>query len=151
MCCRSWTRTSVQVSPTWGSGSAGNRVQSFCISAWNKNWTRPSNTPTHICGRIMSFSFSKELRQKYNVCSMPVWKADEVQVAWRHYEDRKIDKVIQIYRKNYVICMEQMQWRKASHLSGQTGIHSQQSGHRQAKAGWKLQKTSSDRKPGLTS
>ena len=36
--------------------------------------------PSHIRRRLMSAPLSKELRQKYNVRSMPVRKDDEVQV-----------------------------------------------------------------------
>lgn len=47
---------------------------------------------------------SKELKQKYNVLSMPVWKDDEVQVIQEHYKGQQIG-IVQVYRKKYVICL----------------------------------------------
>ncbi|KAB0338534.1 hypothetical protein FD754_024509 [Muntiacus muntjak] len=47
----------------------------------------------------MSSPLSKELRQKYNVQSMPIRKDDEVQVVRGHYKGQQIDKVVQVYRE----------------------------------------------------
>eukprot|EP00069_Balaena_mysticetus_P018911 bmy_02211T0 len=41
----------------------------------------------------MSSPLSKELRQKYNVRSMPIRKDDEVQVVRGHYKGQQIGKV----------------------------------------------------------
>ena len=38
----------------------------------SKNRKRYVNAPSHICRKIMSPPLSKELRQKYNVRSMPI-------------------------------------------------------------------------------
>ncbi|CAO2598133.1 60S ribosomal protein L26 (Fragment) [Lemmus lemmus] len=55
----------------------------------------------------MSSPFSKELRQKYNVRSMPIRKDDEVQVVRGHYKGQQIGKVVQVYRrKKYIIYIE---------------------------------------------
>ena len=49
-------------------------------SSRRKNRKRHFNAPSHIRRRIMSSPLSKELRQKYNVRSIPIRKDDEVQV-----------------------------------------------------------------------
>ncbi|KAL1769367.1 60S ribosomal protein L26 [Sigmodon hispidus] len=54
----------------------------------------------------MSSPLSKELRQKYNVRSMPIQKDDEVQVVRGHYKGQQIGKVVQVYRKKYVITLQ---------------------------------------------
>ena len=46
-----------------------------------KNRYRHFNAPSHIRRKIMSSPLSKELRQKYNVRSMPIRKDDEVMVS----------------------------------------------------------------------
>ena len=57
----------------------------------------------------MSSPLSKELREKYNVPSMPIQKDDEVQVVRGHYKGQQIGKVAQVFRKNYVIYIKQVQ------------------------------------------
>ncbi|KAH0507346.1 60S ribosomal protein L26 [Microtus ochrogaster] len=52
----------------------------FVTSDQSKNRKRHFNAPSHIRRKIMSSPLSKELRQKYNVRSMPIRKDDEVQV-----------------------------------------------------------------------
>ena len=71
----------------------------------------------------MSSPLSKELRQKYNVLSMPIQKDDEVQVVPGHYNGQQIGKVLQVYRKKYVIYIEQVQWEKANGTAVHVGIH----------------------------
>ncbi|CAO2602699.1 60S ribosomal protein L26 (Fragment) [Lemmus lemmus] len=60
----------------------------------------------NIQRKIMSSPLSKEQRQKYNVPSMPIPKDDEVQVVRGHYKGQQIGKVVQVYRKKYVIYSE---------------------------------------------
>ncbi|CAO2586586.1 60S ribosomal protein L26, partial [Lemmus lemmus] len=64
------------------------------------------NGPSHIRRNIKASPLSKELRQKYYVTPMPIRKGDEVQVVRGHYEGQQIGKVVQLYRKKYVIYME---------------------------------------------
>ena len=47
----------------------------------------------------MSSPLSKELRQKYNVPSMPIRKDDEVEVVRGHYKGQHTGKAAQVYRK----------------------------------------------------
>lgn len=56
------------------------KLNPFVTSSRRKNRKRHFNAPSHIRRKIMSSPLSKELRQKYNVRSMPIRKDDEVQV-----------------------------------------------------------------------
>ncbi|KAK2108813.1 60S ribosomal protein L26, partial [Saguinus oedipus] len=88
-----------------------------------KNRKRHFNAPSHIRRKIMSSSLSKDLRQKYNLRSMPVQKDDEVQVVRGHYKGQEIGKVVQVYRKKYVIYIERVQQEKADGTTVHAGIH----------------------------
>nr|XP_042123505.1 60S ribosomal protein L26-like [Peromyscus maniculatus bairdii] len=78
----------------------------FVTSDRSKNRKQHFNVPSHIRRKIMSSPLSKELRQKYNVRSMPIRKDDEVQVVRGHYKGQQIGKVVQVSRKKYVIYIE---------------------------------------------
>lgn len=71
----------------------------------------------------MSAPLSKELRQKYNVRSMPVRKDDEVQVVRGHHKSNQIGKVIQVYRKKFVLHIERIQREKVNGATTHVGIH----------------------------
>jgi len=58
------------------------KLNPFVTSSRRKNRKRHFNAPSHIRRKIMSSPLSKELRQKYNVRSMPIRKDDEVQVLF---------------------------------------------------------------------
>ncbi|XP_060862307.1 large ribosomal subunit protein uL24 [Metopolophium dirhodum] len=79
--------------------------------------------PSHIRRRIMSAPLSKELRSKYNVKSMPVRKDDEVQVVRGHFRGQQVGKIVQVYRKKYVIYIERIQREKANGATVYVGIH----------------------------
>ena len=70
----------------------------------------------------MSSALSSELRTKYNVRSMPVRKDDEVKVVRGTYKDRE-GKIVQCYRKKWVIHIERITREKASGATVQVGIH----------------------------
>ena len=57
----------------------------FVTSDGSENQKRHFNVPSHIGRKIVSSPLSKELRQKYNVRSMPIRKDDEVQGVRGHY------------------------------------------------------------------
>ena len=61
----------------------------------------------------MSSALSSDLRGKYHVRSMPVRKDDEVSVVRGTYKGRE-GKVIQCYRKKWVIHVERITREKAS-------------------------------------
>merc|ERR1712146_525020 len=63
--------------------------------------------------KIMSCPLSSELRSKYNVRSVPIRKDDEVSVVRGTYKGRE-GKVIQVYRKKWVIHIERITREKAS-------------------------------------
>merc|ERR1719199_1762899 len=71
---------------------------------------------------IMSAPLSSELRTKYNVRSMPVRKDDEVSVVRGTYKGRE-GKIIQCYRKKWVIHIERITREKASGQTVQVGVH----------------------------
>eukprot|EP00741_Cyanophora_paradoxa_P009343 tig00000144_g9051.t1 len=71
---------------------------------------------------IMSAPLSSELRQKYNVRSMPIRKDDEVSVVRGTYKGRE-GKVVQVYRRKYVIYIERITREKANGATVQVGIH----------------------------
>jgi large subunit ribosomal protein L26e len=95
----------------------------FVTSDQSKNSKGHFNVPTHIWRKIMSSPISKELRQKYNVWSMPIQKDDEVRVVRGHYKGQQIGKVVQVYKKKYVIYIERVQQEKANGTTVHEGIH----------------------------
>uniref|UniRef100_A0A8I3W5Q0 Endoplasmic reticulum-Golgi intermediate compartment protein n=1 Tax=Callithrix jacchus TaxID=9483 RepID=A0A8I3W5Q0_CALJA len=101
----------------------------FVTSDRSKNRKRHFNAPSHVRRKIMSSPLSKELRQKYNVRSMPIRKDDEVQVVRGHYKGQQIGKVVQVYRKKYVIYIERVQREKANGTTVHVGIHPSKSYH----------------------
>ncbi|KAL6067918.1 hypothetical protein STEG23_022534 [Scotinomys teguina] len=62
----------------------------FVTSDRSKNCKRHFNAPSHIRRKIMSSPLSKELRQKYNVQSVPIRKNAEVQVVRGHYKGQRL-------------------------------------------------------------
>eukprot|EP01147_Barroeca_monosierra_P005681 gene5681-7248_t len=61
--------------------------------------------PSSLRRRLMSSPLSKELREKYNVRSMPIRKDDEVRVV-RGSNKGTLGKVVTCYRKKWVIHIE---------------------------------------------
>lgn len=70
----------------------------------------------------MSAPLSKELRQKYNVRSMPVRKDDEVIVTRGHFKSQQSGKIISVYRKKWVLHIERIQREKANGATVNVGI-----------------------------
>ncbi|KAJ1521272.1 hypothetical protein ONE63_002953 [Megalurothrips usitatus] len=99
------------------------KLNNFVSSSRRKCRKRHFTAPSHIRRRIMSAPLSKELRQKYNVKSMPIRKDDEVQVVRGHYKGQQVGKVVQCYRKKFVIYIERIQREKANGASVYVGIH----------------------------
>ena len=63
--------------------------------------------------KIMSAALSDELSEKYNVRSMPIRKDDEVTVCRGTFKGRE-GKVVQVWRKKYVIHVERITREKAN-------------------------------------
>merc|ERR1712055_796736 len=95
----------------------------------NKNSSRRKNrkayfdAPSHVRRTLMSAPLSKDLRQKYGVRSMPIRKDDEVQIVRGHFKSQQVGKVLQAYRKKYVIHIERIQREKANGATVHVGIH----------------------------
>ncbi|KAI9311251.1 translation protein SH3-like domain-containing protein [Dichotomocladium elegans] len=70
----------------------------------------------------MSSSLSKELREKYNARSIPVRKDDEVLVVRGSLKGRE-GKVVQVYRKKWVIHIDRVNREKANGATAPIGIH----------------------------
>ena len=69
--------------------------------------------PSHLRRKMMSAPLSKELRQKYNVRSLPIRKDDEVQIV-RGTPIQKEGKVTGVFRKKFVIHVERVQRDKVN-------------------------------------
>ena len=99
------------------------KLNKLVSSSRRKSRKRHFTAPSHIRRRLMSAPLSKELRQKYNVKSIPIRKDDEVQVVRGHYKGQQVGKVVQCYRKKWVIYIERIQREKANGASVYVGIH----------------------------
>merc|ERR1712038_678285 len=92
-------------------------------SSRRKQRKRQFSAPSHIRRKLMSAPLSKDLRQKYGVRSMPIRKDDEVQVLRGHYKGQQVGKVVQCYRKKFVVYIERIQREKANGATVYVGIH----------------------------
>ncbi|DBA72519.1 hypothetical protein WJX82_007600 [Trebouxia sp. C0006] len=71
--------------------------------------------------KIMSSHLNKELREKYQVRSVPVRKDDEVSVVRGTYKGRE-GKVVAVYRKKWVIHIERITREKVNSATVNVGI-----------------------------
>merc|ERR1711967_156607 len=78
--------------------------------------------PSSVRRKIMSAHLNKDLAQKYHVKSMPIRKDDEVIVVRGTNRGRE-GKVIQVYRKKYVIHIERVTREKSNGSTVNVGIH----------------------------
>merc|ERR1711872_740049 len=92
-------------------------------SSRRKQRKRQFSAPSHIRRKLMSAPLSKDLRQKYGVRSMPIRKDDEVQIVRGHFKSQQVGKVLQAYRKKYVVHIERIQREKANGATVHVGIH----------------------------
>ncbi|KAF6209891.1 hypothetical protein GE061_015645 [Apolygus lucorum] len=88
-----------------------------------KNRRRHFNAPSHIRRRMMSAPLSKELRQKYHVRSLPVRKGDEVMIVRGHHKSQQLSKILQVFRKKFVVMLERVEREKANGAMIPVGIH----------------------------
>ncbi|XP_055979307.1 60S ribosomal protein L26-like [Sorex fumeus] len=100
------------------------KFRPFVTSDQSKNHQSYFNASSHIHRKITSFPLSKELRQKYNMRSMPIRKDEELQVVPGHYKGKQIYKVVESYRMKYVIYIERVQQEKANGTTVRVGVHS---------------------------
>jgi large subunit ribosomal protein L26e len=71
--------------------------------------------------KIMSANLSKELRNRHGVRSMPIRKDDEVLVVRGTYKKRE-GKVIQVFRKKYMVFVERVARDKVNGGQAPVGI-----------------------------
>lgn len=69
--------------------------------------------PSSIRRKMMSSTLSKELKEKYNVRAVPVKKDDVVKVTRGSWKGRE-GKVVQVYRKKWVIHVEKVTREKVN-------------------------------------
>jgi large subunit ribosomal protein L26e len=98
------------------------KVSTTISSSRRKSRKAHFSAPSSIRRNIMSAPLSKELREKYNVRSMPIRKDDEVTIV-RGLNKDKEGKVTSVYRLKYVIHIERVTRDKASGQSVPLGIH----------------------------
>merc|ERR1711990_1144239 len=77
--------------------------------------------PSSVRRKIMSAHLNKELSHKHHVKSMPIRKDDEVIVVRGSHRGRE-GKVIQVYRKKYVIHIERVTREKSNGSTVNVGI-----------------------------
>mmetsp|Transcript_367 Transcript_367/g.523 ORF Transcript_367/g.523 Transcript_367/m.523 type:complete len:147 (-) Transcript_367:200-640(-) len=90
-------------------------------SSRRKNRKKHFSAPSSRRRKIMSATLSDELRKKFNVRSMPIRKDDEVQV-FRGIHNNRDGKVLQVYRKKYVIHIDHVNREKNNGASVMLGI-----------------------------
>merc|ERR1712078_727887 len=91
-------------------------------SSRRKSRAKHFNAPSSERRKIMSAHLNKELSQKYHVKSMPIRKDDEV-IVMRGSNKGREGKVIQVYRKKFVIHIERVTREKSNGSTVNVGIH----------------------------
>ncbi|KAI1748539.1 translation protein SH3-like domain-containing protein [Xylaria castorea] len=98
------------------------KVNSNVSSSRRKARRAHFQAPSSIRRNIMSAPLSKELREKYNVRSIPVRKDDEVRIVRGSNKDSE-GKITSVYRLKYQIHIERVVREKTSGQSVPLGIH----------------------------
>ncbi|CAJ2511796.1 Uu.00g074210.m01.CDS01 [Anthostomella pinea] len=98
------------------------KVNAGIASSRRKSRKAHFSAPSSIRRNIMSAPLSKELREKYNVRSIPVRKDDEVTIVRGSNKGRE-GKVTSVYRLKYQIHIERVTREKTSGQSVPLGIH----------------------------
>merc|ERR1711907_532371 len=111
----------VSTQSTWGAHTAM-KFSPNVSSSRRKSRKAHFSAPSSVRRKIMSAHLNKELIQKYHVKSMPIRKDDEVIVV-RGINKGREGKVIQVYRKKYVIHIERVTREKSSGSTVNVGIH----------------------------
>ncbi|KAF2431079.1 60S ribosomal protein L26 [Tothia fuscella] len=79
------------------------------------------SAPSSVRRNIMSAPLSKELREKYNVRSIPIRKDDEVLVVRGSNKGRE-GKITSVYRLKYVVHIERVVREKSNGQSMPLGV-----------------------------
>ncbi|KAF9621198.1 hypothetical protein IFM89_016692 [Coptis chinensis] len=91
-------------------------------SSRRKNRKAHFTAPSSVRRVLMSAPLSTDLRTKYNVRSVPVRKDDEVQVVRGTYKGRE-GKVVQVYRRKWVIHIERITREKVNGQTVNVGVN----------------------------
>ncbi|CAH2076196.1 unnamed protein product [Thlaspi arvense] len=91
-------------------------------SSRRKNRKAHFTAPSSERRVIMSAQLSADLRQKYNVRSIPVRKDDEVQVVRGSFKGRE-GKIVQVYRRKWVIHVERITREKVNGTTLNVGVN----------------------------
>ncbi|KAL7066492.1 putative 60S ribosomal protein L26 [Cryptosporidium serpentis] len=91
-------------------------------SSARKNRKNHFDTTSTQRRELMASPLSKELRQKYNVRSLPIRKGDEVMVIRGSNHDYE-GVVTHVHRRNFVINVERITRKKTNGDSVPIGIH----------------------------
>ncbi|KAK4187599.1 translation protein SH3-like domain-containing protein [Podospora australis] len=98
------------------------KVSNNVSSSRRKSRKAHFKAPSSVRRDIMSAPLSKELREKYNVRSIPIRKDDTVTIVRGTNKDKE-GKVTSVYRLKYVIHVERVTRDKATGQSVPLGIH----------------------------
>ncbi|KAF9938590.1 hypothetical protein BGZ67_010678 [Mortierella alpina] len=105
-----------------GESSHQQRIRINVSSSRRKSRKAHFSAPSDLRRKIMSASLSKELREKHSARSIPIRKDDEVMVVRGSFKGRE-GKVVQVYRRKWVIHIERVNREKANGASVAVGIH----------------------------
>ncbi|RDL37325.1 putative 60S ribosomal protein L26-2 [Venustampulla echinocandica] len=98
------------------------KINSALHSSRRKSRKAHFEAPSSVRRTIMSAPLSKELREKYNVRSIPIRKDDEVLVVRGSNKGRE-GKITSVYRLKYVVHIERVVKEKSSGQSVPLGVH----------------------------
>eukprot|EP01065_Artemidia_motanka_P001295 TRINITY_DN105_c0_g2_i1.p2 TRINITY_DN105_c0_g2~~TRINITY_DN105_c0_g2_i1.p2 ORF type:complete len:150 (+),score=66.76 TRINITY_DN105_c0_g2_i1:55-450(+) len=80
------------------------------------------SAPSHVRRILLSAPLSRELREKYNVRSLPVRREDEVKVK-RGSNKARDGKVVKVYRRRWAIHVDKVTREKMNGATVQVPIH----------------------------
>ncbi|KFY29340.1 hypothetical protein V493_02406 [Pseudogymnoascus sp. VKM F-4281 (FW-2241)] len=98
------------------------KINSSLHSSRRKSRKSHFSAPSSVRRTIMSAPLSKELREKYNVRSIPIRKDDEVTIVRGSNKGRE-GKITSVYRLKYIVHIERVVREKSSGQSVPLGIH----------------------------
>ncbi|PQE19496.1 60S ribosomal L26 protein [Rutstroemia sp. NJR-2017a WRK4] len=98
------------------------KINTSLHSSRRKSRKAHFDAPSSVRRTIMSAPLSKELREKYNVRSIPIRKDDEVLIT-RGTSKGSEGKITSVYRLKYVVHVERVVKEKSSGQSVPLGIH----------------------------
>jgi large subunit ribosomal protein L26e len=102
--------------------SAAMKFNPRVSSSRRKNRKAHFTAPSSVRRVLMSSPLSKDLRNKHNVRSMPIRKDDEVQVVRGTFKGRE-GKVMQVYRRKWVIHIERITREKVNGSTVNVGVN----------------------------